>query len=133
MRIQRPIAAMLVFTVLATASGADPLGDSTPLVCVPAAVADCDDTSACAVATLEDVGLPKAWRVDFAAKQLAALGSDRTSPLQLALVGEQVMVLQGGQNGRGWSVVIDRASGRMSGAVAAADGAVVLSGHCKAE
>lgn len=133
MRLHILFAAVLLAAVVARTAGADPLGDTVPLVCVPVSVAECDATATCAEATLEDVGLPPGWRVDFAAKRVSALGADRSSPLQLVDVGEVVIVLQGGQNGRGWSVVIDRASGRMSLAVADAEGAFVLSGHCKPE
>jgi hypothetical protein len=42
-----------------------------------------------------------------------------------------VLIAQGSQNGRGWSMTIDRASGRMTGTIAEADGAFVLFGSCE--
>jgi hypothetical protein len=39
-------------------------------------------------------------------------------------------VLQGGQHGRGWSVVIMEASGRMSAAVVDSDAAFTVFGAC---
>jgi hypothetical protein len=39
---------------------------------------------------------------------------------------------QAGGNGRGWSLAIDRASGRMSGTIAETEGAFVVTGACRA-
>lgn len=48
-------------------------------------------------------------------------------------VGEAVLVVQGSQNGRGWSLVIDRTTGRMAASVADAEGGFVVAGSCAAE
>lgn len=45
-------------------------------------------------------------------------------------VSEGSTLLQGGEYGRGWSVVIQRDTGEMSGAIAGDEGAIVLLGAC---
>jgi hypothetical protein len=50
--------------------------------------------------------------------------------LLLLLVLDAVLVLQGCQNGRGWTMVIDRETGHLSTALADALGAFVLTGAC---
>jgi hypothetical protein len=44
--------------------------------------------------------------------------------------GEGSTLLQGGEYGRGWSFVIQHDTGKMSGAIAGYEGAVVLLGAC---
>jgi hypothetical protein len=45
-------------------------------------------------------------------------------------VSDSVLIAQGNQNGRGWSMVIDRATGLMTGAITDTQGAFVLTGSC---
>ena len=112
---------------------AEPLDASKPLVCSIAEVAACDGTATCSDTSLEQIDLPPLWRVDFAAKQLASPDGQRTSPIAALETLDAVLVLQGHQNGRGWTLVIDRASGHLSGSAADAEGAFVLAGSCTAE
>jgi hypothetical protein len=71
--------------------------------------------------------------VDFAAKQLVSLDGQRTSPIAALDVLETLLVLQGHQNGRGWTLVLERATGRLSATIVTAEGAFVLAGGCSAE
>jgi hypothetical protein len=109
------------------------LDASKPLRCAFAEAAECDEQAACEAVTLEQVELPAEWRVDFAAKQLVSLDGQRTSPIAALDVLEAVLVLQGHQSGRGWTLVLERATGRLSAAIATAEGAFVLAGGCSAE
>ena len=71
--------------------------------------------------------------VDFAAKQLASTDGQRTSPIHAVEVLEAVLVLQGHQNARGWTMVIERATGHLSASIAAAEGVFVLAGASAAK
>jgi hypothetical protein len=55
------------------------------------------------------------------------------SPISTIESLDDVLVLQGHQNGRGWTAVVDRASGHLSASLASAEGAFVLAGGCTAE
>jgi hypothetical protein len=118
---------------LSGAAGAQGLDTSKPLHCALAKVAECDEQAACSDVTSEQVELPAAWRVDFAAKQLVSPDGQRTSPIAAVELLEGALVLQGHQNGRGWTLVVDRASGQLSGSISSVEGAFVLAGGCSAE
>ena len=109
------------------------LDGSKPLLCSIAEVSECDGVAACTDVTLEQIDLPPLWRVDFAGKLLASQDGQRTSPIAAIETLDAVIVLQGHQNGRGWTVVVERATGHLSASSADAEGAHVMAGSCTAE
>jgi hypothetical protein len=123
--------ATLVF-LFSFAARAEGLDVSKPLECALAEVAQCDGVAQCSDVTLEQIELPEAWRVDFEAKQLSAEGGQRTSPIGVVEMLDSVVVLQGHQNGRGWTMVVERATGHLTASIADAEGAFVLAGACTA-
>jgi hypothetical protein len=126
------VLAATAFVPLA-AAGAEPLGVARPLRCVPTEVAQCDLAAQCDRMELADAEIPPLFRVDFAGRQVASADGSRTSPIHAVEVADGVLVVQGSQNGRGWSLVVERASGRMSASIAESEGAFVLAGSCSAE
>lgn len=112
---------------------AESLGLDEPLSCVLAEAAECDELAECSDVTLEQIELPGAWRIDFAAKQLVSTDGQRTSPIHAVEALEAVVVLQGHQNGRGWTLVLERATGRLSATIATVEGAFILAGGCSSE
>ena len=125
----------LVASVVAQASQvlAEDLDASRPLRCALAEAAQCDRTARCGAVTIEEIDLPGAVRIDFAAKQLASADDQRTSPIAAVEVRDAALVVQGHQNGRGWLAVIERATGHLTATVADVEGSFVLSGGCAAE
>ena len=117
----------------AGAARAEGLDASKPLVCSLAEAAECDGVAACTDVTLEQIDLPPIWRVDFAAKQLASQDGQRTSPIAAVETLDTALVLQGQQNGRGWTLVVERATGHLSVSTADVEGVYVLAGSCTAE
>jgi len=115
------------------AAPAESLDASKPLRCSISEAAECDGVAACTDVTLEQIDLPALWRVDFAAKQLASEDGQRTSPIAVLETLAAALVLQGHQNGRGWTLVVERATGHLSASAADAEGAFVLAGSCTAE
>jgi len=120
-------AAALAFASAARSEGFDA---SQPLVCALAEAAECDGAASCAEVAVGDIDLPSAVRVDFGAKRLVSEDGARSSPIGAVETLEEVVLLQGHQNGRGWTMVIDRASGHLSAAVADAEGSFALAGSC---
>ena len=119
--------------LLPSLASADALDATKSLRCALADAAECDEAAQCSDVELAAIELPDVWLVDFAAKQLASTDGQRTSPIGAVETLDAVLVLQGHQNGRGWTLVIDRATGHLSGAVAGAEGSFVLAGGCSAE
>jgi hypothetical protein len=109
------------------------LDTSKPLTCSISEAAECDGVAACTDVTLDQIDLPPLWRVDFAAKQLASQDGQRTSPIAAIETLDAVIVLQGHQNGRGWTLVVERTTGHLSASAADAEGAFALAGSCTVE
>ena len=115
---------------LSGAVRAESLDAAQPLVCALAEASECDGVARCADVAVADIDLPSAVRVDFAGKQLLSEDGARTSPIATVETLDAVVVLQGHQNGRGWTMVIERATGHLSAAVADAEGSFALAGAC---
>jgi len=119
--------------VLSAASAEEPLDAERPLACAIAQAAECDEAAQCDAVTLEQISVPTALRIDFAGKRIASADGERSSPIAAFEVLEPVLVLQGHQQGRGWTMVIDRASGHLIATLADREGAFTLTGGCRAE
>lgn len=125
------VAGLLLAAV--AAAPAEPLGTSKPLLCSVAEVAECDGVAECSDTTPEQIDLPTLWRIDFAGKQLSSADGQRRSPITALETLDAVLLLQGHQEGRGWTLVVERATGHLSGSIADAEGAFVLAGSCTRE
>jgi len=129
-------ACSLGIALLALAPGAaraETLDASKPLLCSISEAAECDGVAACTDVTPEQIDLPALWRVDFAGKQLSSQDGQRTSPIAALETQDAVLLLQGHQGGRGWTLVIERATGHLSASAADAEGAFALAGSCTPE
>jgi hypothetical protein len=79
------------------------------------------------------MGLPAFLRITVGGKALEATdGSGRKTPIHSSvLVQEQErLLLQGGEQGRAWSVVIAQKTGAMTAAIVDHDGGFLVSGAC---
>jgi hypothetical protein len=124
---------ILTLLLFAFAAHAEGLDATQPLRCALAEAAECDEMAECSDVTLEQIELPGEWRIDFAAKQLVSIDGQRTSPIHAVDALDAVVVLQGHQEGRGWTMVLERATGRLSATIATVEGAFILAGGCSAE
>jgi hypothetical protein len=125
--------AIVTVSVLAFGARAQGVDATKPLRCALAEAAECDELAECSDVTLEQIELPGEWRIDFAAKQLVSTDGQRTSPIHAVEALAAVVVLQGHQQGRGWTMVLERATGHLSATIATVEGAFVLAGGCSAE
>jgi len=115
------------------AASAEGLDASKQLTCTLNGSSQCDAEAACIPVTLDQIDLSDTIVVDFANGRLASKVNERTSPIDDVDVLEGVLVVQGHQNGRGWTMVIDRTSGHLSAALTETEGAFVLAGECAAD
>ena len=128
----------LFFVVFATGAllAADALAEgldaSQSLMCDLAEVTQCDGAAKCFSVTFEQIDLPPVIQVDFAEKQIETEDGQRRSPIASVETQDAVLLLQGHQNGRGWTLVIERSTGAMSAALADAEGGLVVTGACLA-
>lgn len=127
------LGALALLLLPSLAAHADPLEAIKPLRCALVGASECNTTATCNDVQLEQIGIPDVMRVDFAAKVLGSPDTERTSPIHSVETFEEALVLQGSQNGRGWTIVIERASGHLSATVADVEGSFVLYGGCIGE
>ena len=116
-------------------AGAASFDGSNNLVCVPTDAIQCEGAGECVRTEVEALNLPKFLLVDFKKKQLRGTAEgateETTSKIQnVEKFGDRTL-LQGSQNGRGWSLNIDAMTGDMTAAIAADDLAFVLFGVCQ--
>ena len=108
------IVASALVTFSASAGGFD---GSSNLVCSSVEVIGCVDGPACLQAKARDFELPEFVFVDFANKVVRATdesGIKEVSPIKSSETTDQQLILQGIENHRGWTMAIDRSTGRMS-------------------
>jgi hypothetical protein len=119
-----------LFTANASAEGLDA---SQALTCDLAEAAQCDGAAKCRPVTFEQIELPPVIQVDFAENQISSEDGQRRSPIASVETRDAVLLLQGHQDGRGWTLVIERATGALSAALADAEGGLVVTGACIAD
>lgn len=122
--------AWLLFGCAATA-GAAGFDGSQDLLCVPTDIAECDRAARCERVSVSEVDLPHFLKLQFRNKRLVGVGPEaRTTAIETVRSVDGLTILQGAENGRAWSLVVEQATGRMSGSVADGEGAFAVFGAC---
>lgn len=126
------VAALLVCVSIAHAA---PYDGSTPMTCTIQAVMVCNEPSACTRGTAQTINFPPAVTVDVANRLISGAATGRTARItsvgrgggRLMLHGQELETL-----GNAWDVVVEEASGAMSGAVLSFGGGFLMFGACAA-
>ncbi len=131
---------LLALGIGVTAAGLAVAADfdgSRNLLCAPTDAVQCEGAGECERAEVEDLNIPKFLTIDFKSKELKGTvegaASDETTKIQNVEKLDNQTVLQGIQNGRGWSIVIDAVLGDMTAAIAGDDISFVLFGVCQVD
>ncbi len=119
------------FGIAGPAFAAGDFDGTRALDCTFEAVAECDLDALCQTVETSEISLPESIRVDFNGRRLRSQDGQRSSPIHSTDVTDAVLIAQGSQNGRGWSMTVDRTNGHMTGTIAETAGAIVLSGTCE--
>jgi hypothetical protein len=133
MNKQRGLMMGICMTYLACASPVRAAGEeNAPLLCAPGEPIQCESKGECAQGTIQGVRLPRFIRVDFAAQQLsgAVEGGKVVTAIQNRQQLDGMLVLQGTENGRGWSMAINEKSGDMTLTVSGDQVGFVVFGAC---
>ena len=124
------VAGMLLSALASPGTAAEQLDGSKPILCAAMQVMECD-ASGCERRTAQEVNLPPFFVVDIKQKALTAVGGDgRKAPIDYFEHEKGRLVLHGGQEGRGWSIVVASATGKLSASVVDAEATFVVSGAC---
>ena len=121
------IAMVLAGLILAGTAYADPLAGVNRLVCAASQVQICLEGDTCYSALPWELGVPEFVVIDLKKKSISTTkssGDDRATTFNNSVKSDGNIILQGLEDGRAFSFVIDEATGYMSVAVAR-DGMVV--------
>ena len=112
---------------------ADNVSESSEIVCAPTQVHICIENDSCYAASPNELDVPEFVVIDIRRKTISttkASAEARTTTFSNVLRGNGLIHLQGVENERAFSFVIDEASGRMTVAVANDGIAVSVFGAC---
>jgi hypothetical protein len=119
---------------LPLSAAADPFDGSKPLICSLDDSVDCeDDENYCNLGDATNVNLPALIRLDFKKKRVQPLGAASESEgaaIRNVVKEDGRLILQGAQNGRGWSLVITRDVGAATVAIAGGAHGFLIFGNC---
>ncbi len=124
---------MLCVAGAAVGAVAGGLDGTAPVVCAASKTFDCASYGECVADSPEAINLPQLIRLDFAAKRAftkRASGEERVAAISLQELQEGELILQGIQNGYGWSMAISLESGDMSLAITGGGAGMVVFGTC---
>ena len=103
---------------------------SAPMLCVPTVVTECGAAGDCRRGTAASVNLPEFLTVDLKAMKVHAEGSGRESPIRNLEHLDGHVIIQGGQNGRAWSMTIAEDTGKMSSTISTSHEGFIIFGAC---
>ena len=112
------------------ASAAGKHDGSVPLLCVPLVVTECGAEGECKRGTAESVNLPQFMRVDLKAMTIRSEEQKRESAIKTVEHMNGKLILQGTQGERGWTMLIEEDTGRLSATVTADTEGFVVFGAC---
>jgi hypothetical protein len=91
---------------------------------------ECDNSGKCERHLPEPDGTtPTFFRIDFATQTLTGAQNRKTAVKSTTRLDGQ-LILQGGENGRGWSATIGEESGQMAAAIVDNDHTFSIFGFC---
>lgn len=103
-----------------------------PWLCAPIQEIECEQSGDCKTNASESLNLPPFIKVDLVAKKASGVnaGQEEVAAIQRIERVDGRLILQGAQNGRGWSTVIVEETGRMTLSVSGDDTAWLAFGVC---
>ena len=126
-RFNNVFLAMALCAVALPALSAD-FDGSKPLICAAIETNDCALGTDCQKGLAENLNMPQFIRLDFTKKTMGASG--RSSPIQHQVREGGMLVMQGFENYRAWSITINETSGKLVGAIAGDQEGFLVFGAC---
>jgi hypothetical protein len=114
-------------------TSAGDVSNAKKLICAPVTAVECGTEGNCESGTAESIDFPRFIWIDLDKRQALGEASDgkkRTSKIMNVVDSEGSMILQGAQLGRGWSAVINKATGKFVVTTSGTDFAFVVFGSC---
>lgn len=106
---------------------------SRTLLCALIEVYECVPHEGCEGTTAEAINLPQFLTIDFQKKHISgttAEGAVRKTDIERMEHANGRLILQGGEEGRGWSISIHEETGKMVATVSGEEAGFVIFGAC---
>lgn len=106
---------------------------SRTLLCALLEIYECVLHEGCERTTAEAINLPQFLTIDFEKKQLSGTtpeGTVRKTDIEHRENANGRLILQGGEEGRGWSISIHEETGKMVATVSGEEAGFVVFGAC---
>ena len=106
---------------------------SKPLICAAVSTVSCSDGNKCHQGTAEDIDFPQFLRIDFAKNKVTATRSPQIEQVTEIRSMERLegeLILQGVEGGRGWSMSIWEATGKMVITASGQEEGFIVFGAC---
>ena len=137
MKIEKLKLLALVAGIFAATVAAGEFDGSEPLICSFGQIVECDNGSQCRVVSDDSVDAPDFVKLDFRKKQIVSTTAGEDSPALGINVTDLTthLVVQDTQgsgegNALGYSLLIDKSTGRMTAAGAGEDAGFIIFGAC---
>lgn len=128
MRLFIGVSAIFFLIVSVAAAAEDSFDGTKPLLCASLEALDCTPGEQCEKGLPEVIGAPQFLRVDFAKKEIT--GPKRTTAIRQMDKSDEQLTLQGYEVGMGWTLAIDRVTGKMTVTFSGSEQAFVIFGAC---
>jgi hypothetical protein len=101
-----------------------------PLICASMQAVSCAPGEECERGLPESIGAPQFLRIDFAKKEI--IGPKRSAQILFMEKSDEQISMQGFELGMGWTLAIDRATGKAVITFANREQGIVIFGACTA-
>ena len=119
-----------LFVAITPVFAGDAIDGTKPLLCASIEAIDCDPGEACERGIPEIMGAPQFLRIDFGKNEIE--GPLTTTKIRSMERDDDQIVLQGYELKMGWTLAIDRGTGKMRVTFAGANSAFIIFGACTA-
>lgn len=105
---------------------------SIPLLCAVVETFGCSDIDKCQEGMAQDIDIPQFLSIDFKEKMISGKHGKniRTTKIENVEKNDRRLILQGTQDGKGWSMVIMGSTGKMTLTASGDDVGFVVFGAC---
>lgn len=107
------------------------IAGTKPLICATIQAVSCAPGEECERGLPESIGAPQFLRIDFVKKEI--IGTKRSTQILFMEKSDEQITMQGFELGMGWTLAIDRATGKAILTFANREEGIVIFGACTAQ
>jgi len=133
MKFILPMLALLFIQCLPGQVLGEDFDGTKPLLCATLETFECQPGKQCQERTVQSMDVPQFLRFDFEKKTISGTKQDgtvRTAKIEDQAIMDGKLILQGVQNGRGWSIVVAEDTGKMTLTASDDQAGFVIFGAC---